>query len=231
MNNPASSLPKLAIFDMDGILFNTEELFMNKKAYYLKQFGYPARKEDYVRTLGACGNTLNQILFDIYGADYPANEISDLTRESVRNHINKFGLEIKDGIPELLKYLTEHKILCMVASSTTTSTVEHYLHISELAKYFSEVIGGDMVTNSKPDPEIFLKAFNLHKRYIPSISLQEAVVFEDSENGILAAHAAGIPSICIPDLKIPEDNIKSLTSAIFNSAHDVILYYDTMKGM
>lgn len=98
--------------------------------------------------------------------------------------------------------------------------VEKYLNIAGIRDYFKHIIGGDQVKISKPNPEIFLKALGK-----TPFNKDEAVIFEDSENGIRAAHAAGIPVICIPDLKYPNDSLKELPIHIVDSALDVIDLY------
>jgi beta-phosphoglucomutase-like phosphatase (HAD superfamily) len=124
------------------------------------------------------------------------------------------------GIPELLEFFKGNGTICCVASSTVTPMVEKYLNIAGIRDYFKHIIGGDQVKNSKPNPEIFLKALGK-----TPFNKDEAVIFEDSENGIRAAHAAGIPVICIPDLKYPNDSLKELPIHIVDSALDVIDLY------
>ena len=124
------------------------------------------------------------------------------------------------GIPELLEFFKENGTICCVASSTVTPMVEKYLNIAGIRDYFKHIIGGDQVKISKPNPEIFLKALGR-----TPFNKDEAVIFEDSENGIRAAHAACIPVICIPDLKYPNDSLKDIPIHIVDSALDVIDLY------
>ena len=209
--------PELVIFDMDGLIFNTEQLFMNKKAEVLKEYGYEARDEDYLKTLGTAGQQLLDILHEIYGPDYPAEEISSKTRQIVNAEIETNGPEIKPGIKELLQWLQRENIPCCIASSTHHIYVEKYLRQTGLLKYFSHIIGGTEVQRSKPEPDIFLAACGYFH-----IAPARALVLEDSENGILAAWNAGIPVICIPDLKIPAPDIAQKAAAIVNTADKVI---------
>ena len=146
------NLPELVIFDMDGLIFDTERLFMNKKAEILKEYGYEAKKEDYIRTLGTAGKHLLDILYEIYGKDYPADEISRKTRRLVTDEIEKNGPSVKPGINALLEWLRNKAIPCCVASSTQHIYVEAYLKRAGLADYFSRIIGGDEISRSKPDP-------------------------------------------------------------------------------
>lgn len=210
-------LPRLAIFDMDGLIFDTERLFMKEKYKILKDYGYPARKEDYIQTIGLTGSQLKDKLRELYGPEYPADEISRKTRAAVNKQIEASGPDVKPGIRTLLKWFRMHGVVCCVASSTRHIYVEHYLTLAGLNSFFSYLIGGDEVSRSKPEPDIFLAAC-ARGQFSPA----DALVFEDSENGILAACAAGIPVVCIPDLKQPAPHIADKTTVMLSSADQVI---------
>ena len=216
------NLPKLVIFDMDGLIFDTERLFMQEKNKILIEYGYPAREEDYIQTIGLAGETLAAKLAELYGADYPADEISAKTRENVNASIKVHGPEIKPGIRRLLDWLKTKNIPCCVASSTLREHVEHYLSLAGLSSYFSFIIGGAEAKRSKPAPDIFLTCCT-HYGTQP----QQALVLEDSENGVLAAAAAGIPVLCIPDLKEPAPGIAQKAAAVLESAEDVIAFLES----
>lgn len=211
------NIPKLVIFDMDGLIFDTERLFIEKQTPFLEKYGYIARDEDYIKTLGTNGEQLKKIHTEIYGPDYPTDLITKLTRAEVDKHMEVYGPTIKPGILELLEWLKQKNVSCAVASSTKTETVEKYLKLADIYKYFDYVIGGDQVSNTKPDPEIFLKAFE--RKHIDK---NEALILEDSENGILAAQRAGIPVICIPDLKYPDENFREIPIYILSNGFEVI---------
>ena len=220
------SFPKFAIFDMDGLLFDTENIFMRHLHEVQTSYGYPATVEDYIKTVGTNGSNLKRICTEIYGEDYPHEEISHIAAENTRDYIDKNGLDLKPGISSLLNLFRENAIPCCVASSSKQETVKHHLEVAGIYDYFKFIIGGDTINNCKPDPEIFLKAYEQMKNHaIEDISVKDGIIFEDSENGILAAHAAGIPVICIPDLKYPDEKIAKLPVHIFNSAVKVTEFY------
>ncbi len=210
------TLPELMIFDMDGILFNSEQLFMDTEAIVFQDYGYVMTKENYIRTLGACGDELKRILYDTYGPDYPADEISAKTRKLVAEHVEKYGPEIKPGIIVLLEWLKSKNIPCCVATSTNTAIAKRNLELACIDGYFSFVIGGDQISRSTPDPEIFLAC--CEKK---NIRASRALVLEDSENGILAAYRGGIPVICIPDMKYPDPEFAEKCEAVLTSAEEV----------
>ena len=207
------AIPALAIFDMDGLIFDTERLFMTTKDGVMKEYGYTQQKDDYIHTLGTCGQQLLDILHRLYGDDYPAEEISQKCRTLVTEKIRRDGPPVKPGIPELLAWFASNNIPCCVASSTKHDIVVEYLRLAKLDKYFAYVIGGDQV----PNPDIFLAACQR-----TDIKPEHALVLEDSENGILAASNANIPVVCIPDLKVPSEEIAKKTAAIVPDATAVI---------
>lgn len=214
------NIPKVAIFDMDGLIFNTERQFFKFESMVHKKYGYPSRIEDFTQTLGLSFDSVKEVHKKIFGEDFSTEQIFKETRELVAKDVEENGLEIMKGIPELLEFFKENGTICCVASSTVTLMVEKYLNIAGIRDYFKHIIGGDQVKISKPNPEIFLKALGK-----TPFNKDEAVIFEDSENGIRAAHAAGIPVICIPDLKYPNDSLKELPIHIVDSALDVIDLY------
>ena len=211
------TIPALAIFDMDGLIFDTERLFMTTKDGVMKEYGYTQQKDDYIHTLGTCGQQLLDILHRLYGDDYPAEDISQKCRTLVTEKIRRDGPPVKPGIPELLAWFASNNIPCCVASSTKHDIVVEYLRLAKLDKYFAYVIGGDQVQRSKPNPDIFLAACQR-----TDIKPEHALVLEDSENGILAASNANIPVVCIPDLKAPSEEIAKKTAAIVPDATAII---------
>ncbi len=214
------TIPALAIFDMDGLIFDTERLFMTTKDGVMKEYGYTQQKDDYIHTLGTCGQQLLDILHNLYGNDYPAEEISQKCRTLVTEKIRRDGPPVKPGIPELLAWFASNNIPCCVASSTKHNIVVEYLRLAKLDKYFAFVIGGDQVQRSKPNPDIFLAACQQ-----AGIKPEHSLVLEDSENGILAASNANISVVCIPDLKVPSEEIAKKAVAIVPDATAVISYF------
>lgn len=214
---------KRVIFDMDGLIFDSERSFMENLRYTMAEYGYMLRMEVYLSMLGSNMAACRAVMKKNYGEDYPYEEISKKARERFNSDLNK-NLVVKEGIRELLEYLKENNIKASVASSTLTEHVKRYMEAAGIDQYFDTVIGGDTVTRSKPEPDIFLKALCADKP-------QDALVLEDSKNGILAAHNGNIPVICIPDMVKHDEDILSLCAAVAESALDVIKYIGFVKGI
>lgn len=202
---------------MDGLLLDTERLFMNIRASVMTGYGYVHQDEDYFRTIGTGGDNLMRILKEMYGSDYPADDISRESRRVMLEHIRNNGVPVKDGIRELLAWAAGKTIPCCVATSSPSGAAEEYLRSGGLLDYFACIVGGENITRPKPDPEIFLKACARM-----DTEPCDALVFEDSENGIIAAHRAGAHIVCIPDLKSPAKDIAGLADKVFDNAGEVI---------
>ena len=126
------------------------------------------------------------------------------------------GLELKPDIVTLLQWIRRQGLKAAVASSTRSDIVERYLEGAGIRKYFSVIVGGEMVERSKPEPDIFLKA--AEKAHAAPA---DCLVLEDSEAGIQAAHAAGIDVLCVPDMKMPAESYQQMTAAMLKSLDEV----------
>ncbi len=197
------------IFDMDGLIFDTELIFMNQLAVAMAEKGYSLSRKVYEDSLGMTGEPLKQLMLSEYGQEYPFEEMGEKARAMVDIIADTVGLPVKPQIRPLLEWLKEQEIICAVASSSPSDAVQHYLEKAELLPFFKEIIGGEMVERSKPEPDIFLLACKKC-----NVLPEKAVVLEDSENGIRAAYAAGIKNICVPDLKWPCEEVQRLIGAI-----------------
>lgn len=211
---------KKAIFDMDGLIFDTERLFMKELSKVMAEEGYTLTEEIYTQTIGLASGAVKEKMCRIYGNEYPFEKLSAEARLHMEKNAQT-GLPVKPGIPELLESLCSKGTECCVASSTEAEFVKKYIDAAGLEKYFGEIIGGDMVSRSKPAPDIFLKALG-------NTDPNDAVVFEDSENGVRAGISAGIPVICIPDMKRPPEEVISKAYACVESAFDAIKVTEVM---
>ena len=211
------TLPELFIFDMDGLMFDTERLFMKFIIETAKDYGYIFTEKLYIKTVGTNNTTTKEIILSELGNDYPFHEISAIAKKKIIDYMLGNSLPVKPGLTKLLKFIEEKGTPCCVASSTDAGHINQYLDNTNLSKYFSHIIGGDMVTKSKPSPEIFIKACE-HYNVAPS----QALVLEDSYNGIVAAHAANIPAVCVPDLVTPNEFMINNTVAILNTLDELI---------
>lgn len=208
---------KLVIFDMDGLMFDTEPIGEKCLKQAAKEFGYDIKPEFHQQLIGINIHDHNLKVKAEFGEDYPTSEILALAKEIKMAYFYEYGLPIKLGLKELITYLKSVGIKIAVASSSSGDLINEYLKLAKMENVFDYIISGDKVLHSKPNPEIFLKAV-AHFGF----NNEEALVLEDSTNGILASHNAKIPVICIPDMVENGPEILALTYKVLPSLNDVI---------
>ena len=201
---------KLAIFDMDGLLIESERLIAEHWMKLAERDGLD-RDKVWAACLGSLGVTpekVREVAQYYLGADFPYDAYQTEVEENIRKELNGGPMPVKKGAFEMLEYLKQAGIPAVVASSNPKHVVKELLGGNGLLPYFTEVFGGDAVTRSKPNPDLFLYAAS-------SMDADPAncLVFEDSFNGIRAAHAAGMMSIMVPDLLQPTEEISALYTA------------------
>lgn len=192
------------IFDMDGLMFDTERLWTPLWAPAAEQLGLPAPDEAFkVKARGLAGeNMLRHISAYYPGAD--PQKVLDLVWQLGEEVFAK-GVPVKPGLRELLDYLEQIGMPRIVASSSPRSMVARNLQNTGTARYFHDIVCGTDVKLSKPDPAIFLEAARRLK-----LDPADCLVLEDSYNGVRAGHAAGAVTVMVPDLQPPDAEMRRL---------------------
>ena len=197
------------IFDMDGVIFDSERLVIECWETIAKKYNIPGIVEICMRVQGNNREETGKRFREKYGNDFPyeayKKEVSALFR-----HLYGGGrLPLKPGVAEILEELKRGDIPLALASSTRTDIVKLELDEARLLQYFDAVLGGDMVPRSKPEPDIFLAAAEAL-----GVSPANCYVLEDSFNGIRAAYRAGMHPVMVPDMQQPTDEIRRLAEAV-----------------
>jgi len=194
--------PKAVIFDMDGLMFDTENLTVPFWDIAGKKFGYSIPPEIVLKTVGISAKRSRVIMLEEYGKDFPYDDIRNEFRQIVRNEIDTNGVPKKPGLDYLLDRLSAAKIPFGLATSTRRETALFMLERADVLEKFTAVTGGDEVENGKPAPDIFLKAAEKL-----GVSPSECAGFEDSTAGLRGLYAAGIKSIFIKDMLEPPPEV------------------------
>jgi len=204
---------KAVIFDMDGLLLDTEPIAFNAINHALKQHGKNELSlEQFKLLIGKVAQDTNSILCELYGSSLDITNVRKLSSAYIREHISEKGAKIKVGVLELLKKLEDLKLKKIVASSSSYNQVILKLKSADLLDRFENFVSGDQVQKGKPAPDIFLRAAELLNEK-PECCL----VLEDSIAGAQAAISAKIPLIIIPDLLEPPPEIKKLAVTCLDS--------------
>ena len=212
------------IFDLDGLLADTEIISLKVYQELLKDFGIPFTEETYSRDYSGHREEENvQRFLDTY--DLPWN--FDQTLEKVYEleaRILAQGVNLKKGAKNLLSFLKREGIPIALATSSIESRARMILDSNGILSLFDHLVFAKDVKRSKPYPDIFLKACS-DLNVLP----ENCLVLEDSEAGIEAAYRAGIPVICIPDLKCPAQSFLNKTEQVFQDLDAVRDYLESKK--
>ena len=203
---------KAFIFDMDGVIFDSERLYIDCCIEVAEKLGMDQIVETCHRCIGVTTEVTRAILLETYRDIDLVDRFREQSVALVRSKIDSGLLEIKPGVRELLDFLFAKGCRIAIASSTRTDIVEKELADAGLRGYFSAVVGGDQAQRSKPNPDIFLKAAELLGE-----KPGNCVVIEDSFNGIRAAKAAGMTAIMVPDQLVPDEEIRGLADFVLPS--------------
>ena len=209
---------KAVIFDLDGLLIDSEPLWYKSQNQVLEQYGKSFTLQDYVASYA--GRTMKENakhLVDEY--DLPVSHEEAWKQLLVFSEENNKNVPLKNGGKELIDYLVENNYKISLGSSSARQRAVDILKNDGVLDKFDTLITSENVKNGKPDPEIFLAAAK-------SLGLkpEECLVLEDAKAGVEAAYRGNIPAIFVPDLKQADDEVRAKTICVLDSLHDVITY-------
>ena len=204
-----------AIFDMDGLLLDTERVCMRvfQEACEVQQL--PFYTEVYLSIIGRNAAGIEAIFRKAYGNDL--DRLHQEWRTRYNAVVKHQAIPVKEGVVELLEWLKEQSLPIAVATSTAKDVAKIKLELAGLSKYIDNLTTGCEVSNGKPDPEIYLLAANRL-----NVEPTKCLAFEDSNNGVRAAVAANMSTYQIPDLVEPCDEVRQFGHSIVPSLHDVL---------
>jgi HAD superfamily hydrolase (TIGR01509 family) len=207
------------IFDLDGLLLDTETIALSAFLKTCSYFGLPAQQELFIRCIGTNQARGREVL-----AEGLRGQVDHLLFEEVwdRHYDERTTNEriaLKDGAAELLAHISSLRLPVAVATSTGTPSARAKLRGAGILDRFQVTVGGDQVGNSKPAPDVYLKAAEMLR-----VSPGACLALEDSENGVRAALAARMTVVQIPDLVPPTEALRSLSHIVLRSLRDVATY-------
>lgn len=208
---------KAVIFDMDGLMFDTERLYIKANDEAGKKLGLGAVEFMTYRTLGLTADRVREE----WEKEFREKGLELLKCRDVyiREYYEKNRVPEKKGLKQLLSYLKEAGYKTAVASSTSESKVKYFLRDAEVESFFDVVVCGDMVEKSKPDPQIYTCAAAMLE-----VPAEECFALEDSQNGIRSAYSAGCRVIMVPDLWQPDEEARKKAVKICADLEEVKEY-------
>lgn len=210
---------KAIVFDMDGVLFDTEMVCLEGWKVVAEKNNLPDMENVFTKCIGLNNTDCQAVLQDAYGADFDYGEFRKQASAEFWGYIETKGLPEKTGVHELLGWLRGSDYKVALASSTRRSSVLNCLENAGILDYFEVIISGDMVEHSKPEPDIYLLACERL-----GVEPGEAYAIEDSFNGIRSAHAAGMNPIMVPDMLAPDAEMQEKSVAILKDLLEVLEY-------
>lgn len=199
-----------AIFDLDGLLLDTERIYEDAWIKYGPKYGF---KDSTFLAETFCGMSKDKIIHTLNKYHVEAKEYLKDVIQYVSKH-ELTDLHVKPGVNEILSFFQSKGIGCAVASSSPKNLILRNLKIVGLDSYFDEIVSGDEVEHGKPAPDIFLEA--AHRL---NVDPKHCFVFEDAINGVHAGLSAGCKTIMIPDRLKPEKDFYKTTYGIFDNLH------------
>lgn len=210
---------KAVVFDMDGVIFDSERLYRKHWMISGREYGIEeGLMEQLCDKIAGATKERNEITMKSFlGQDFDYMQFRTETMNRMDKDIKENGLLLKPGVHELFQYLKEKGYLIGLATSTMRERAEGNLKNAGILDAFDQIVYGGVVENGKPAPDIYLKACEQL-----NVAPGEAIGVEDSINGIKASAAAGLYTIMVIDMIKPTDEVRTLADRIFDSLFDII---------
>lgn len=204
---------KAAIFDMDGLLIDSERIIMQGCIAAAANIGVTYTEQQYVQLVGRVWSDASRLMAEQLQGEHIMQQVITGLNDflAARNHV----FPLKPGVEALLQHYRAQGVVCSVASSSPIPHITHRLSQTGVLDYFAHVTSGQEVTRGKPHPDIYLLALD-------KLGLQAAdcIAFEDSEPGAQAAVAAGLRVVMVPDIKAPSAAIRQQVFHVADSLQD-----------
>ena len=209
---------KAVLFDMDGLMVDTESLSTEAFINSAKAQGYNMTKEETLKVLGFTKANIYQFWIDYFqGTNVDGKKLVDDHYEYIENVLYTVGPEKMPYVEELLKYLRENNYKIAVASSSDTADIKNNLEKTKLEKYIDEIASGAEVENGKPAPDVFLLAAERL-----DVDSKDCLILEDSKAGVKAGKASGAMVFMVPDMFTVDKECEDTADRILTNLGEVI---------
>ena len=204
------------IFDMDGVLIDTEKHYNAAWCQAATEAGFPFTREHALLLRSCEAKEGEKLMQGIFGPSFDYYAIRERRRELVRERLAQYGLEKKPGVEETLRFLRAKGIKTAVATATALDITKSHLTTIGVCDLFDSIVSAKNVAHGKPEPDVYLYACEqIGERP------QDCMAVEDSPNGIMAAYIAGLRTVMVPDLTQPDEELTKYLYACVNSLSDL----------
>lgn len=208
---------KLVILDMDGLMFDTERLVARSYVKVTKAWGLDSDMDQFIPCIGHDSRFIFGKYREYFGEDFDAPALYRAVGDMRNRLMEEEGIPVKKGLRELLEALRQRRIPMAVASGSSEQVIRANLDRAGVAAYFEGIVSSENLERGKPAPDVFLEACR-----IMDTAPADALVLEDSPQGIQAALAGGIPVIAVPDLVPIPQRLQQACLAVRESLDQVI---------
>jgi HAD superfamily hydrolase (TIGR01509 family) len=232
MSNPGTAATRAGsprveavIFDMDGLLLNTETLAAQALALAGREVGIETPRNFCESLIGVPADDCRRLLLDRYGQAAPADAFFAAATRHLKAMVDKGLLELRPGAEALLRYLERWGVPRAVATSSSREKAAHHLAAAGIDHRFHAIVTRDDVARGKPHPDLYLCAAARL-----GVAPSRCLALEDSYNGVRAAHAAAVPVIMVPDLLRPTAEMRELCADILEDLERAIAWLSTRRA-
>jgi len=208
------------LFDMDGVIFDTESVYLDIWTKVFKKYGYIMTLDVYISVMGTGRKNVIKTFLQIYGEDLPIAEMYIEKDKKLEEVIRNGLVPTKQGAKDILNYFKQNNYKIALATSAKRDRVERQLKMADMIGIFDDIVCGDDIKNGKPNPEIFLKAAQKL-----CVDPGKCLVIEDSPAGIKAAFNAKMTGIHVEDLKKADEEILNYCNNSFKSLLEIQEYF------
>lgn len=215
---------KAVLFDMDGVIFDTEREYLKEWEVIFKKYGYKMKKEIYISVMGRGRKKVKEIFKEKFGEDLPIDKMYIEKDKMLKEAVENNKVPLKEGALELLEFLKENGYKIALATSAKRERVKIQVRHAKIENIFDAIVCSEDITNLKPDPEIFLKAAEK-----ACVNPENCIVIEDSEAGIKAAFNAKMMGFHVEDLKKADESILKYSYKNFKNLIEIKEYIKSME--
>ena len=209
------------LFDMDGVLIDTERLNLKFTIETAKDMGFDVTPEDALTQRSSVSEVSDKFFKSKYGEDFNFYAMRDERRRRIQIYIDENGLELNEGVNEVLDHVEKRNLKKAVVTSSDFDRAMVYIRMLGIEDRFDTIVSASMVELGKPNPDVYL-----YTAEIIGENPEDCIAVEDSPNGVRSAYSAGCKVAMYPDLTEPDEEMREMSSWVLDSIKDLIKIVD-----